>query len=274
MLECTKEEFEDAKKRALDASFSGFTSVSKPKALLVCGQPGAGKTYLVEHLRKENWAFVNGDTFRSFFPNIAQIKKEMGEDYIEATRPFNGKMTEAMIEELSNRKCNLIIEGTLRTTEVPIKTKNLLEAKGYDVALCVLVVRPEISYLRAKQRYADMKEAKLVPRKTDVSFQKNITDGLAKNVDYLYSAKEFKDIRLYKEVDKELTCVYSMKKTPRVNPSPMLQAYHEQKYTPREVKEIQAEFANTVSKEEMDKLFQGRVARGIHRTSHSLDKSR
>ena len=274
MIECSPEQFEEAKKDILEMEFHGFKPVKHPKAYLVCGQPGAGKTYLIQHIREKNFAFINGDTFRSFHPAIEELKERLGEGYIEATREFNGKMTEALIEDLSNKKYNLIIEGTMRTTEVPLKTKRLLEAKGYEVSLHVLVVRPEISYLRAKKRYVDMKALGLIPRKTDASFQQNITEGLAKNLETLYKSKEFREICLYKEVNDALTCIYSSKERPTKNPAPLLEEGHKQKYTTSEVNQIKKSFSKMLSEEEWNQLFKGRVQKGLSQKASDCQKEK
>ena len=44
-------------------------------------------------------------------------------------------MVEYLVDELSKKGYHLLIEGTLRTTEVPRKTAQLLTTKGYQVSL-------------------------------------------------------------------------------------------------------------------------------------------
>ncbi len=41
-------------------------------------------------------------------------------------------MTEAIISRLSDQGYNLVIEGTGRTTDVPIQTATMLQSKGYE----------------------------------------------------------------------------------------------------------------------------------------------
>lgn len=43
-------------------------------------------------------------------------------------------MTEALIDSLSRIEYNLVIEGTLRTAEVPLKTAELLRQRSYGVS--------------------------------------------------------------------------------------------------------------------------------------------
>lgn len=46
--------------------------------------------------------------------------------------PYSNRMTEAIISRLSDQGYNLVIEGTGRTTDVPIQTATMLQAKGYE----------------------------------------------------------------------------------------------------------------------------------------------
>ena len=49
-------------------------------------------------------------------------------------------MVEALVEELSNQKYNLIVEGTLRTVDTPAKTAKLLKENGIgytSILICI-----------------------------------------------------------------------------------------------------------------------------------------
>ena len=62
-------------------------------------------------------------------------------------------MVEAVVDALSVMGYNLIIEGTLRTSEVPLKTARLLRDRGYDVSLALMAVKPELSLVSCQLRY-------------------------------------------------------------------------------------------------------------------------
>ena len=57
---------------------------------------------------------------------------------------------------MSKQGYHLLIEGTLRTTEVPRKTSQLLTTKGYQVSLAVIATKPELSYLSTLIRYEEL----------------------------------------------------------------------------------------------------------------------
>ncbi len=139
-----EEEFQAAKRDILDFLYGNVSAASNPKAALVCAQPGAGKTELVSHLFPHT-AFINGDEYRRYFPNYRELFVKHGETMAEETREFSGRMTEELHDALSARHANLVIEGTLRTIEVPERTRQLLESRGYGVELDIFVVHPLIS---------------------------------------------------------------------------------------------------------------------------------
>ena len=71
-------------------------------------------------------------------------------------KQFAGKMVEHLVDELSQLGYYLLIEGTLRTTEVPRKTAQLLKSKGYQASLASIATNPELSYLSTLVRYEEL----------------------------------------------------------------------------------------------------------------------
>lgn len=94
------------------------------KAFILGGQPGAGKSGLTALIKENNEiVIINGDEFRKAHPHYKKLKEKYGDDYVFHTQYFSGKMTEALIEKVSDNGYNLVIEGTLRTVEIPLKFK-------------------------------------------------------------------------------------------------------------------------------------------------------
>lgn len=173
---------------------------ARPQAVLLGGQSGAGKTTLHDVFKGKfanNVIVVNGDEYRSFHPRFRQLKKLYGDDYVLHTAAWAGAMTETLIDRLSRFSYNLIVEGTLRTAEVPLKTAHLLKERGYQVSLALMAVKPEISLLSCQLRYEEMRVAGTTPRATDPAHHRKIVDQIVSNLRALEDSGVFEDVYLY-----------------------------------------------------------------------------
>lgn len=105
-----------------------LSCASKPKksplGVVLGGQPGAGKSTLTQDIMASNRSIViiNGDEFRYWHPQYEKIQALFGNDSTAETADFAGYVTENILKRAINQRFDLIIEGTFRTTETPIKT--------------------------------------------------------------------------------------------------------------------------------------------------------
>lgn len=115
-------EFSEADvKKAVDAVFryavQEKTPAAHPKAYILGGQPGAGKTSLQKELLRKcgyNAIIINGDEYRKLIPEHEQVARMPESRYAPITQKFANQVVEGMIEKAGNMSYNLIIEGTLR----------------------------------------------------------------------------------------------------------------------------------------------------------------
>lgn len=198
----TDEEFYDAHAIILRRLLSGNRPLLEdgPQAFLLGGQSGAGKTTLHKVLRARlggNAISIIGDDYRKDHPRFPELHRQYGDEAVNYTAPWAGRMTEALIESLSRIGYNLIIEGTLRTAEVPLKTAELLRGRGYEVSLALMAVKPEISLISCQIRYEEMRIMGTTPRATDPAHHNKIIDQIASNLTVLEESGAFESIALY-----------------------------------------------------------------------------
>ena len=115
-------------------------------------------------------------------------------------------MVEYLIDELSTQGYHLLIEGTLRTTQVPRKTAQLLASKGYQVSLAVIGTKPELSFLSTLIRYEELyaidpNQARATPKEHHDEIVENLVDNLKE----LESEQLFDQIEIYQ---RDRTCIY------------------------------------------------------------------
>ena len=141
-------EFDKAYKKIIRRIIKSKSPVSNPMAYILGGQPGAGKTGLQRNLMVENSniIIINADAYRNSHPRFNEIQAEFGTLAQRHTQPFINEVVEKLISDLSDMKYNLVIEGTLRTAEIPLNTCRMLKNKGYSVELHIISVKKEISY--------------------------------------------------------------------------------------------------------------------------------
>ncbi|MHC3596028.1 zeta toxin family protein, partial [Streptococcus suis] len=96
--------------------------------------------------------------------------------------------------------------GTLRTTQVPRQTAQLLSSKGYQVSLAVIGTKPELSYLSTLIRYEELyaidpTQARATPKEHHDGIVENLVDNLRE----LESENLFDQIQIYQ---RDRTCIY------------------------------------------------------------------
>ena len=232
--EYTEDEFLEIKNELKERFIEGKEKTEEKRGYVLGGQSGAGKTTLHRIFKKEldgNCIIINGDEFRPYHPRYREIKEQYGEEAVGMFSKFSGQMVETLIEELSQEGYNLIIEGTLRTAEVPLKTARNLKEKGYTVDLGLMAVKPQISYLSTIDRYERMLDKGVNTRITPKEHHDKIVDNLSKNVDEIYKSGEFANIRIY---DREENCLYNENEEKEKNPATVMDNVLKGKYSEKE----------------------------------------
>ena len=208
----SSEDFDKALERTIDFLTFNKNISSTPRAVILGGQSGAGKTTIhrVKMLEsKGNYIVIDGDTYRAQHPYFRELQEKYGVNSVDYTKMFAGKMVEAVIDKLSSLKYNLIIEGTLRSAAVPINTATLLKSKGYTVDFCLIATKPELSYLTTQLRYLEMLVVDpLQARATPKDHHDGIVKSLVANITELEQSGVFESIQVYK---RDLEQVYNSK---------------------------------------------------------------
>lgn len=206
----TNAEFELAYEEILKRILFDKIPVQNPIAYILGGQPGAGKTQLQKIIlrKNKNVIAINADAYRQSHPRFESIQDEFGDDSPKYTQPFINEIVERLISDLSDMKYNLIIEGTLRTADVPLNTCHLLKNKNYKVELYLISVKKDISYESTILRYENNIRFGMIPRATAKEHHDKVVDAICDNLDIIFKENIFDDIKLY---DREGNNLYSIK---------------------------------------------------------------
>lgn len=233
----TEEQFEERLQKNIKRISKNKLAVESPIAFLLGGQPGSGKTSLRSVIFEEtqgNVIVIDNDTFKQQHPNFDELVKLYKKDIVKYVTPYSNRMTEELIRHLSDKGYNLVIEGTGRTTDVPIQTATMLKSKGYKTKMYVMAVPKIKSYLSTIERYETMYiDEPLTARATPKQAHDIVTKNLPINLEILYTAGIFSDIRLY---NREGVKLYSSVKTPSISPKEILKRELNRKLSPKEIK--------------------------------------
>lgn len=226
-----------------------------PKAVLLAGQPGAGKTRLSSMVTQTlggDAVLINGDDFRRYHPNYQKLFEQYGANAAGMVSSFSNTVVERMIEEFSNRHFNLVVEGTGRTVEVPHSTAELLSGKGYTVELAVIAARPEMSLISTLLRFYQMNERGTIPRATAVSAHDAVVDALPRNLDILWRESKISRITIW---DREQQLLYSSG-SDHSTPSAILREYWDREWSAEEQEMAQAQIDRLYEMELREQLGQ------------------
>lgn len=197
-----------------------------PRAILLAGQPGAGKTELSTMLVSQldcGAAFLNGDEYRRYHPNYRELYSRYGSDSVQMTSAFSAAVTEQLIETLSDQKINLVIEGTGRTVDVPKATAEKLAAKGYTVEMAVIAAQPEVSLISTLRRFYQMNARGTIPRATALAAHDAVVDALPSNLNSLVRLPSISRISIW---DRELMLLFDSQTDQNIPSDTLLQYWH------------------------------------------------
>lgn len=153
-------------------------SSPSPTVVLIDGQPGAGTSRLLQEASAELRAKgptvrINSNDLRNFHPRYRELQRADPLNAAPYTDADSGRWREKLIEAASDRKLNLVIEGTMRSPGMVEQTALSLREVGYHVEARVMAVPPEVSWLGIHQRF----EATLAAGSTPRSLAKETHDA-------------------------------------------------------------------------------------------------
>ena len=240
----TNDELEIKFKEILGYYKSMYSPTENPKVALLGGQPGAGKSGLENMVNiKKNYVSISGDDYREYHPRFKEINLEYGREASKYTQQWAAEITEKLIKELRKEKYNLIIEGTLRTAELPLKEANAFKKAGYNVELNVVAVKPEKSRLGTLERYEAMLKQGKVPRMTPKEHHDLVVNNIGNNLEIIYNSKAFDNIKLF---DRENNLLYNYKESPNVNPKDILNKEFNRVWKKGEIEEFKEKWENLI----------------------------
>jgi UDP-N-acetylglucosamine kinase len=115
--------------------------VDNPQLVILGGQPGSGKSSAIEVIEamfNSNIVALNGDDFKTLYPDYDDLLAKDPLKTAHDVQPYSNHVVNELQKELSAKKYNMLIEGTMRTSEAPLKTLTEFKDKGYQTEAYVV----------------------------------------------------------------------------------------------------------------------------------------
>ncbi|WP_323004838.1 zeta toxin family protein [Denitromonas sp.] len=133
----------------------------RPAAVVLGGQPGAGKSAMQSAAEKEfkgrgGALAIVGDDLRAYHPEYRALLQQNDKTAAYYTDRDSGQWVEKLIAYAKDQRFNLVIEGTMRVPEKVAATLTDLRGAGYAVEARAIAVNERLSTLGIHQRYEKM----------------------------------------------------------------------------------------------------------------------
>jgi|GEM_PF-1131684 len=183
--------------------FSSVTPVNHPVAVILGGQPGAGKSVLVKKAMNQlalqgGSVQIDGDALRDYHPAYRRLMKE--DDKIAAfyTDRDTGMWIEKAIAYAKEKRVNLVIEGTMRSPDVVAATMRSLREADYQIDARALAVPWCLSEQGIIQRYENQKVDRGRGRMTTPEAHKAAYDGMLDSLERIEREKLADRLTIYR----------------------------------------------------------------------------
>ncbi|MCM1157190.1 MAG: zeta toxin family protein [Bacteroidales bacterium] len=169
------------------------------------GQPGSGKSTFYSLDRSlQGFIVIDGDEYRKYHPQYIDIVKNDMENISQRTQAFSNAVVERLISDLGNDGYNLIIEGTLRNPEVPIKTCIELNEKGYKSNLVIVACSAKAAWEATICRAEKMKRYGGYPRFVPIEIYHKTVNNIVESLNQIVNSKCFDNISIFDRTGKTL----------------------------------------------------------------------
>lgn len=176
------------------AEEQGASLPSEREAVILGGQPGAGKTGLLHQAQKQleqrgaTWV-INGDDFYAYHPKYSQLQKEHGTEAPRMVKDDARAWATMTFDAARERGVNIVLESTMRQPDSVVEQLKELRQSGYAVQARVLAVKEQESWQGNHARHELIAQQGGYPRLTSKATHDAAVSGVVKTVATIESKK-------------------------------------------------------------------------------------
>jgi hypothetical protein len=181
--------------------FADTLPVDHPHAIILGGQPGAGKSGLLEASKQDfsdqNVVAINGDELRYYHPQYRAIQKTDERRFAELTDAHARVWTKQLFDRAIATHRNVVFEGTMREVGPITDTMQRLKNRGYFVVAKVIAAHARDSMTGIHRRYEEQKAAKGFGRWSNVQAHDDAYKGMPATIDFIEQHKLADRLEVY-----------------------------------------------------------------------------
>ncbi|MDN4633754.1 zeta toxin family protein [Sphingomonas sp. PsM26] len=161
--------------RFIEQDLQRSQPVENPRAIITGGQPGSGKSYVVESVGVQfegmgGVIVIDPDVIRPKLPYMKDLIAAGSLDIPDAAYIDAGTIAHEMVQIAKQERRNVIVDGTLANTDRAIQLAEGFQKAAYQVEFHGVAVSPELSHARTYSRREDQ------IAKSDTGFGRGVGD--------------------------------------------------------------------------------------------------
>jgi hypothetical protein len=161
-------------------------AVDPPRAIILAGQPGAGKGGLANQALKDldqNAVVIDTDAYRDAHPNVAEFRKQHPYNWGDDTHPDASAWAKELRQKAIDEGKNIVIDTTLGDGKGAADLIKHLKEKGYEVEVRAIATTSIESELGVDQRFTGSLERNGFGRFVPEQVRSDIYKALPGNLD-------------------------------------------------------------------------------------------
>ena len=162
-------EHEKILKKIMDEEFKSAKRFDCPKAFIIGGQPGSGKSTFINKLinsgEAEQSIVIDVDKYRLYHPKINEIYSKYPDDVASITNQDARYWTQHIFATAIENRNNIIFEGIMRSNQICHTIKRMYD-QGYEVNIYIMATNFYESKLDVYSRFAQAIQSGEIPRYT------------------------------------------------------------------------------------------------------------
>lgn len=193
------------RERIVPASgFNEATSKSSPRAIILAGQPGAGKGRIQTISMRDlagDAVSVDTDELREYHPSVGSFRSNHPYTWSTDTHTEASRWASELREQVIGARKNLIIDTTLAHDGWAIRTINQLTDAGYAVEIRAVATHRLESELGVDNRFSASLDERGYGRYVPIEVRQSVYERLPGNLESVHAATNV-PIRIYEREGK------------------------------------------------------------------------